>query len=815
MSANIVPSSAGSQMAPRHEALPSLQSWGAAPPQASFNVGEQIQRTVSAIKRYRWLIVAIIAVGAAAGFVASTIVKPKYQVNATIWIAQAGGKNGPISAPGLISSDLAWPELAKSYLVLDNVVSRLALYVAPNDAADTLVFRSLQPSDSLQPAGYRLKIDGAGKSYQLIRLPDDKTPQERVVERGAVGDSIGRQVGFLWRPAADVLRRGRAYEFQVVTPREASLQLSQTLAVNLMPLSNLMSIQLTGDRPGLLATTANTLIHVFVDEAGRLKKENLTAAALTVDQQLVQAKQQLETAELAYEGFKINTITKPSENTVLAPGISITMNPVLNSYFQDKAVYDGVKRDVEAAVAMQEAAKADSGRYAPEDIRSVPALLQGNTNLSVAVTDLLTKQQQLRVLQQSYTDEFRLVKDVKEKIHLLETETIPQQMEISVAQLKAQAEEMNRRLEAAGSDLRQIPSRQIEEGRRKRDVDIANSIVGDLQTRSVAARLADLTTQPDVAILDSAVAPRRPSQDTALSIFLVALAGSVGIGLGLALLLDRVDKRFRYPEQASGELGLDVVGTVPTLLKTVKNPTARLNNQTQMVESFRSLSLTIRSAYEGIGPVQLTVSSPGPGDGKSFVSANLATALADGGYRTILIDGDIRRGSLHTIQGMECDPSPGLLDYLAGEATLAEVVRPTSNPNLFVVPGGARRQHGPELLASDTMQQMIRDLRNQFDAILVDTAPLGAGIDAYALGAATGAMVLVLRTGETDRKLAQAKLQLLDRMPVRMLGAILNDVGANPQYRYYTYLEGYESVGAPDAALIGAGGGKENGKSKR
>jgi len=109
MSANIVPSSAGAPMAPRHEALPSLQSWGAAPPQAAFNVGEQIQRTVSAIKRYRWLIVAIIAVGTAVGFVLSQFVKPKYQVNATIWIAQAGGKNGPIVAPGLISSSDSYP----------------------------------------------------------------------------------------------------------------------------------------------------------------------------------------------------------------------------------------------------------------------------------------------------------------------------------------------------------------------------------------------------------------------------------------------------------------------------------------------------------------------------------------------------------------------------------------------------------------------------------------------------------------------------------------------------------------------------------
>jgi capsular exopolysaccharide synthesis family protein len=753
-------------------------------------------------------------VGAAVGFALSQFVKPKYQVNATIWIAKAGGKTGPLDAPGLISSDLAWPELAKSYLVLDNVVSRLALYVTPNDAADTLVFRSLLPSDSLQPAGYRLKIDGAGKTFQLIRLKDEQTSQERVVERGAVGDSIGRTVGFLWQPTAENLRRGRSYEFEVVTPREASLQLAQTLAVTLMPMSNLMSIKLVGKLPGVMATTANTLIHVFVDEAGRLKKENLSAAATTVDQQLVQAKEQLERAELAYEAFRINTITQPSENTALVPGISLTMNPVLNSYFQDKAVYDVVRRDVEAAAAMQETAKKDSGRYAPEAIRSVPALQAQNASLALAVTDLLTKQQQLRVLQQSYTDEFRLVKEAKENVRVLEMETIPRQMEISVAQLRAQANEMKRRLDGAGSDLRLIPSRQIEEARRKRDVDIANTIVADLQTRSVAARLADLTTQPDVAILDSAVAPRRPSTDTAISIFMVALLASIGIGLGLAVLLDRVDKRFRYPEQASGELGLDVVGTVPTLLKTVRNPTARLHNHTQMVESFRSLSLTIRSAYEGIGPVQLTISSPGPGDGKSFVSANLATALADGGYRTILIDGDIRRGSLHTIQGMECDPNPGLLDYLAGEATLTEIVRPTTNPNLFLVPSGMRRQHGPELLASDAMQQVIRDLRNQFDAILTDTAPLGAGIDAYALGAATGAMVLVLRTGETDRKLAQAKLQLLDRMPVRMLGAILNDVGANPQFRYYSYLDGYAAVGASDTngALITAGG---NGKSKR
>jgi tyrosine-protein kinase Etk/Wzc len=183
--------------------------------------------------------------------------------------------------------------------------------------------------------------------------------------------------------------------------------------------------------------------------------------------------------------------------------------------------------------------------------------------------------------------------------------------------------------------------------------------------------------------------------------------------------------------------------------------------------------------------------------------------LAQGGYRTVLVDGDIRRGNLHKV--FETESNPGLLEYLSGEATLGEVVRPTSHPNLSVIPSGKRRHRGPELLASEGMTTLIRELRNQFDAVIVDSAPLGAGIDAYALGAATGTMIMVLRTGETDRKLAQAKLNVLDRMPVRLLGAVLNDIGEQPQFKYYYYhLEGYGSLETAEEtpALIGTGNGK-------
>jgi Mrp family chromosome partitioning ATPase len=141
---------------------------------------------------------------------------------------------------------------------------------------------------------------------------------------------------------------------------------------------------------------------------------------------------------------------------------------------------------------------------------------------------------------------------------------------------------------------------------------------------------------------------------------------------------------------------------------------------------------------------------------------------------------------------------PGLVDVLTGDVTNDDAICETSHRNMFLIPCGTRRHRGPELLAADGTAKLLRALRSRFDAIIVDTAPLGAGIDPFALGAAAGSMMIVLRTGKTDRKLAQAKLGTLDRLPVRLIGAVLNDIEANGMYKYYAYLDGYGTVSEDD-----------------
>ena len=119
---------------------------------------------------------------------------------------------------------------------------------------------------------------------------------------------------------------------------------------------------------------------------------------------------------------------------------------------------------------------------------------------------------------------------------------------------------------------------------------------------------------------------------------------------------------------------------------------------------------------------------------------------------------------------------------------------------LTVIPSGTRRHRGPELLTSSRLTTLLNTVRPRYDVVLVDSAPLAAGIDAYAFGASTGNMILVMRTGVTDRRVAKAKLKLVERLPIRIIGAVVNAVPASGLYSEYSYLYGY----APEGELDGS-----------
>ena len=191
-------------------------------------------------------------------------------------------------------------------------------------------------------------------------------------------------------------------------------------------------------------------------------------------------------------------------------------------------------------------------------------------------------------------------------------------------------------------------------------------------------------------------------------------------------------------------------------------------------------------------PLVCGITSPEQGDGKSLVASNLALAFAEAGYRTLLIDADTRRGSLHEVFGAQ--RRPGLIEVLSGEVPRAEVLHPTSQERLSLLPCGGRRTTNPELIASSALPRLLSDLVREFSVIIVDGPPLSAGIDAFAIGAACENTLMILRHSKTDMRMAKTKLALLRRLPLRTVGVVLNDVTSMGDYKYYGYDAKYRAL---------------------
>jgi len=742
-------------------------------------------RYLSALRRYKWLMLAIVVTGSAAGVAVTRLTPPDFTATTTVWVESGDpARAGPLRTSELLDAT-GWVQLLQTPLVYDPVVHKLRLYIEPKETRDSSAFTTFDVSERFRTGAYTLELVEGGR--WILRRGDTE------VQRGAVGDSIGSGLGWRWAPTAQQLRGGpRDIVFKLKDPRQVQGELSSKLRANMLPDGSFLKLSLASKNRYRVAEVVNAISNEFVEIAADLKKRKLTELRVALDSQVAIAYQNLRNAESQLKNFQISTITAQRSGVLpIAPGLATTTNQATGTYFQQQLAQDRIQQDREQLETVLSRARA--GAITVDAFQTIPSVNQA-PQLKQALADLMVREADVSALLQRYTAEHPLVKQAQAQIDLLRGQYIPQYAQALIDQLKIQEADLATRISAAATELREIPEVTITESRLTREMAAADALYKMLAGRLEEAKLSELSAIPDVRVLDPAVPPQRPSSNSAPKIIMMAFAASVGLAIALALLLDQLDKRFRYPEQVSTELGLPILGAIPAIKKSRRGELGP-EQAAQVVEAFRTIRLNLAHSYGAGGPVTLTISSPGPGDGKSLVSSNLAVSFAEAGYRTVLIDGDIRRGEIHRMFGV--DRRPGLLDSLTAGATYDQIIRPTSQRNLWVIPCGTRRHQGPELLGSTAMAELMAQLKSQFNVIIVDSPPLGAGIDPFVLGTTTGHMMMVFRTGETDRQMAEAKLRLLDRLPVRVLGAVLNEIQAEGVYRYYSYLYGYTADEEP------------------
>ncbi|MCX6934729.1 MAG: CpsD/CapB family tyrosine-protein kinase, partial [Verrucomicrobia bacterium] len=328
---------------------------------------------------------------------------------------------------------------------------------------------------------------------------------------------------------------------------------------------------------------------------------------------------------------------------------------------------------------------------------------------------------------------------------------------------------------------------------KERQQQLYDRLLGTVQNVNVSQDVS----QFDVNILEKATPAISIKPGLIRSLF-------IGLGMGLLLtggilfMLDRFNDRVSTVVELSEHFTEPVYGQIPQETADAEGHLPLLGPQdTRHVyaESFRNIRSSLRFVG-GDGKRKnrvILVCSPTPGDGKSTITANLALTLSfatDG--KILLIDGDLRRGGLHRLFGL--DGEPGLAEVLGGQADWRKVIQPTPYKNLFFMAAGEPIGHPGELFFSANCENLLEDLRKEFEMTVFDTAPVLAVDDTPSLAPKVDGALIVYRAGRTSCRLMRSSLEALYSRNAKVLGIIFNGVDPKqPEYGYYKYTEYYYS----------------------
>lgn len=354
-----------------------------------------------------------------------------------------------------------------------------------------------------------------------------------------------------------------------------------------------------------------------------------------------------------------------------------------------------------------------------------------------------------------------------------------------------------------------LPKTEAEEARLLQEAEGTQKMAEELREEQQRARISEVAQAGQVEVIDLAQLPTQPIDGGGSRKILFATLLGLFIGAGLTLLIDSLNSSLRRTSDVERVLRLPTLGSIPelekagvtrrrlpSLLPVFKGHRTNGSDKSRLVdpstpafESFRSLRTSLIFSHAVKSLRSIVVTSAAPGDGKTTVVSNLAAAFAQQGMKVLAVDCDLRRGRLHS--AFNLPRTPGLTDLVTGQATLEEVIRETSIPNLSLMAAGTRPPNPSELLGSDPVRHLLAQIGNQFDLMILDTPPVLAAADAPILGSIVDGVIVLVRMGITDKNAAKRALERLNVVGARVLGTVLNDpeeiLSSSEDYYYYHY----------------------------
>ncbi|MEN6440744.1 MAG: polysaccharide biosynthesis tyrosine autokinase [Syntrophobacter sp.] len=335
----------------------------------------------------------------------------------------------------------------------------------------------------------------------------------------------------------------------------------------------------------------------------------------------------------------------------------------------------------------------------------------------------------------------------------------------------------------------------------KRELQTNQSLYEALLARMKEASVASTMVASNVSVITPAETPYKPVRPRkALYLALGAFIGALG-GAVMAFFVEYLDSSIKNVEEMEKICRIPTLGMIPMadtkeLAKCSNTPelVAHTDPMSMIGESVFHIRSAIMLSASGAPPQIITITSANPGESKTTTSSNIAAGLAGIDRKCLIMDCDLRKPRLHKVH--QKPNGIGLTNYLTGNATLEEIVRPTSVPNLYFIPAGPTPPNPNDLFASSAFKSLIELLRKEYDHIILDSPPIIGFADARSLSSHADGTILVFRHHSTTRESAKLAVQLLAQNNARILGGILtmarkDRMGYGGYYGYYKYYNKY------------------------
>lgn len=560
------------------------------------------------------------------------------------------------------------------------------------------------------------------------------------------------------------------------------------LSVSRKGLTYVINISYTSERPRLAQKIANTISDLYIVEQLEAKYEATKKANLWLSGRLATLRARLRDSERAVEIYRTqNDLLDAGGLTVNEQQLS-ELNAQLILARSDRAerqaryqrsqtiIRQGGNLD-EIGDVLKSAVIADMRRQQAEMERKLADLSSRYGEKYPTVINARNERNGLR--QQIYSEAKRIVAGLKNDVEVANTRVESLEDSLNVSQVSASVN--NQAL---------IQLRELE-----REAEANKALYGNFLGRFKETEEQEQLQGSDARVISAATMPLAASYPKKSLALMLAMFVNAGLGIGLGLLMDRLDNTIHNARELESELGLPVLASVPLLDgEDGLTPQDYLLQKplSAFTESLRAVRSSLELSNVDRAPQVIVFTSALPNEGKTTTSISFARAASVAGKKVLLIDCDLRRPSVHKMLLAPGDkPSAGLVEHLAGKVSFEEVLCQDAQTNLTFIPVVSSSINPTEVLGSTQMELMLTHARTLYDLIVIDCAPVLAVTDPRVIAQRGDEILFIVRWNSTPKDAVIDAVKALQQHRLSVTGAVLTQVDMTQMSKYSYGKGGY------------------------